>query len=83
MVLMFEQDDVFAKYVTDIAAQRARSTSERMKSYCKLLMNALDGKTIEDIMKHSDFKLCNGVASTPYDKLFKNPRFCQARDLWL
>jgi len=59
----FSQEMVFRSYVAKNTEMRAKSTSKFKKDYYKLKNNALYGKTVENLRKRKDVRLCNNRSS--------------------
>ena len=57
--ISFHQDFVFKSYIDTNTAKRAASTTNFAKSYYKLKNNSLYGKTVENIRKRKNLRLCN------------------------
>ena len=57
--ISFRQDYVFKSYIDSNTAKRAASTTSFAKSYYKLKNNSLYGKTVENIRKRKNLRLCN------------------------
>jgi len=57
--IRFNQRFVFRSYVEKNTEMRARSTTKFKKDYYKLKNNALYGKTVENLRKRKDLRLCN------------------------
>ena len=55
----FTQETVFSNYIAMNTAKRAQSTTKFKKDYYKLKNNALYGKTVENLRKRKDVRLCN------------------------
>ena len=55
----FRQECVFRNFIMGNTQKRASSTTEHARSYYKLKNNSLYGKTVENIRKRKDFRLCN------------------------
>ena len=55
----FTQEQVFCKYIAMNTEKRAKSTTKFEKDYYKLKNNALYGKTVENLRKRKDVRLCN------------------------
>jgi DNA polymerase type B, organellar and viral len=59
----FTQEKVFAKYIAMNTEKRAKSTTKFQKDYYKLKNNALYGKTVENLRKRKDVRLCTNRKS--------------------
>jgi hypothetical protein len=57
--MSFEQEAFFSPYIAFNSQQRALSSNEFERDYYKLKNNALYGKTVEDVRKRRDIRLCN------------------------
>ena len=57
--IKFRQDYVFKKYVDYNSEMRALSVNRSAKDYYKLKSNSLYGKTVENIRKRTNLRLCN------------------------
>ena len=57
--IKFHQDYVFKSYIESNTAKRARATNDFAKDYYKLKNNSLYGKTVENIRKRTNLRLCN------------------------
>jgi hypothetical protein len=55
----FHQSSVFKSYIDKNTMMRANSTSKFKKDYYKLKNNSLYGKTVENLRKRMDVRLCN------------------------
>jgi hypothetical protein len=70
--IKFNQAPVFRNFINSNTAKRASSTEKFQKDYYKLKNNALYGKTVENLRKRNDLRLCNTAkkmetyASKPY-----------------
>lgn len=61
--IRFTQEKVFNKYIAYNTEKRAQSTTKFQKDYYKLKNNALYGKTVENLRKRKDVRLCNTRSS--------------------
>ena len=59
--IKFQQDHVFMSYIDSNTTKRALATNDFTKSYYKLKNNSLYGKTVENIRKRTNLRLCNTV----------------------
>ena len=57
--IRFQQAAIFKNYVDENTALRAQSTSDFDKNYYKLKNNSLYGKTVENLKKRINLRLCN------------------------
>jgi hypothetical protein len=57
--IKFKEEHVFQPYIAENTAKRAAATSLFEKSFWKLLNNALFGKTVENLRKRMDVRLCS------------------------
>ena len=57
--IKFHQDFVFKSYIDTNTVKRAASTTTFAKAYYKLKNNSLYGKTVENIRKRKNLRLCN------------------------
>ena len=57
-VMVYQQSFSMKSYVDDMAECRKNSSNEFEKTYYKLCMNSLYGKTVEDVRKYSSIKFC-------------------------
>ena len=57
----FSQDNIFKKYIDDNTQLRAQSNSDLDKNYYKLLNNSLYGKSVENLKKRMNLRLCNSA----------------------
>ena len=57
--IKFHQDYVFKSYINSNTEKRAQATNDFTKSYYKLKNNSLYGKTVENIRKRKNLRLCN------------------------
>lgn len=57
--LRFNQSNWMAPYINLNNQRRQEATSKTKKDLCKLMNNAVFGKTIENIMKRRSIRLCN------------------------
>jgi hypothetical protein len=55
----FHQDKVFAQYIDGNTEKRAKATTTFGKDFYKLKNNSLFGKTMENIRKRTNLRLCN------------------------
>jgi hypothetical protein len=55
----FEQEYVFRSYIEKNTQMRANSSSKFKKDYYKLKNNSLYGKTVENLRRRKDLRLCN------------------------
>jgi hypothetical protein len=58
-VVEFDQDYVFADYVNANTEKRKKATTKFDRDYYKLKNNSLYGKTIENLKKRRNLRLCN------------------------
>ena len=61
--ISFSQERVFSNYIAKNTEKRAQSTTKFKKDYYKLKNNALYGKTVENLKKRKDVRLCNNRTS--------------------
>ena len=57
----FEQGPVFKKYIDKNTYYRSMSNSDQDKDFFKLLNNSLYGKTVENLRKRLNLRLCNNA----------------------
>ena len=57
--IQFSQTEIFKRYIDDNTTKRAQATSKFQKDYYKLKNNSLYGKTVENLRKRKDVRLCN------------------------
>jgi len=57
--IKFQCAPVFRSFIESNTAKRASSSEKFQKDYYKLKNNALYGKTVENLRKRNDFRLCN------------------------
>jgi hypothetical protein len=72
-VMVFKQSPVLKSYVEQNASKRKNAKSETEKQFFKLLNNALYGKTMENVRKHSNYLWPKNYAEL--DKLMMKPNF--------
>jgi hypothetical protein len=58
--MSFQQERIFQSFIDFNSKKRAESDNEFEKDYYKLKNNSLYGKTVEDVRKRRDIRLCNG-----------------------
>jgi len=58
-VVQFKQAPIFAKYIDYNTKMRAASVCEFVRNFYKLKSNSLYGKTVENLMKRLNLRLCN------------------------
>jgi hypothetical protein len=58
--ISFVQEPFFTGYIEFNSKQRALTQNEFVKDFYKLKNNSLYGKTVEDVRKRRDIRLCNG-----------------------
>jgi hypothetical protein len=58
-IISFKQSHVFEPYVRSNTEKRARATNEFERDYYKLKNNSLYGKTVENLKKRRNLRLCN------------------------
>ena len=58
-LVKFRQDYIFKRYVDYNTEKRAQATNKFDKDFYKLKNNSLYGKTVENIRKRSNIRLCN------------------------
>ena len=61
--IRFSQTKIFKNYIDYNTAKRAQSTNKFQKDYYKLKNNSLYGKTIENLRKRQDLRLCTRKSS--------------------
>ena len=72
--IKFTQTRVFQQYIDQNSRKRALATTKFVKDFYKLKNNSLYGKTVENLRKRYDIRLCNSAAklmtyaSRPYFK---------------
>jgi DNA polymerase type B, organellar and viral/Recombination endonuclease VII len=59
----FSQEFIFKNYIDKNTSMRAQATEKFKKDYYKLKNNALYGKTVENLRKRKDVRLCNNRTS--------------------
>ena len=57
--MSFQQEKIFQSFIEFNSKKRAQSSNEFEKDYYKLKNNSLYGKTVEDVRKRRDIRLCN------------------------
>src|SRR6266849_10695396 len=57
--IQFNQRPIFRDYISFYSRQRSLATDDFVKDYYKLKNNSLYGKLVENIRKHTNFRLCN------------------------
>ena len=55
----FKQDSIFKEYIDKNTSLRSQCTTDLEKNYYKLLNNSLYGKTVENLKKRINLRLCN------------------------
>ena len=58
-IVKFKQDTIFANYIDYNTKMRAASTTDFNKDFYKLKCNSLYGKTVENLMKRINLRICN------------------------
>jgi len=58
-VVTFKQAPIFANYINYNTEMRAASNCEFVRNFYKLKSNSLYGKTVENLMKRLNLRLCN------------------------
>ena len=61
--IRFSQTKIFKNYIDYNTAKRAQSTNKFQKDYYKLKNNSLYGKTVENLRKRQDLRLCTRRSS--------------------
>jgi len=57
--IQFQQSEIFRRYIDENTSKRAQASSKFLKDYYKLKNNSLYGKTVENLRKRKDIRLCN------------------------
>ena len=71
--IQFTQKPFLRPYIEFNSAQRARAQSKHEKDFYKCKNNSLFGKTMEDVRKHSNYKLV--TSETEFKRLASSPLF--------
>ena len=75
----FQQDYIFRNYINSNTEKRARSTTKFHKDYYKLMNNSLYGKTVKNLRKRKDVRLCN--QATKFVSYVSRPLFKRAMQI--
>ena len=72
----FHQEQIFKSYIVKNTEMRAKSNNKFKKDYYKLKNNSLYGKTVENLRKRKDVRLCNTQRSFVAQSSKHNYRRC-------
>ena len=75
-VLKYTQDFIFRDYIEHNSKMRQLASNTFVKDYYKLKNNALYGKTVENVRRRINFRICNN--EDKFTKLVSNPSFLKS-----
>ena len=78
-VMSFTQKEWMKPYIEFNTTQRKNAKNDFEKNFYKLMNNSVFGKTMEDVRRHKNGKICKNMQQK--DRVVKNPRF-QSATLW-
>ena len=72
-VIKFDQSPWISEYINLCVDKRKNAASVNLKNFYKLMINAVYGKTMENVRKHRDIKLVN--SDERRKKLVREPNY--------
>ena len=72
-VIKFDQSTCMSEYINQCVDKRKNAASLNLKNFYKLIINAVYGKTMENVPKHRDIKLVN--SDERRKKLVREPNY--------